>query len=221
MVQRINFAEKGKYTLTYRNMIIAVAAWFVLCFLIYMIQAGYAFYVGQQLSQQEEKFKQLNQEKDKRLAVLEIASKQVEEHVSVKGLAEYISHLPLWSETVEEIENALPRSLWLKDISSQDIDGGNRVKQIKITGVTLSNNAVVQFVKKLNESTMIKNAMVAQLSQGEVSDKQAKAGVAEQSAVAGTREGAVKEEAGTADLPVQETQFVIRAEVHFPETKWK
>ncbi len=217
MVQRINFAEKGKYTLTYRNMIVVVCGWFVFCLLIYSIQSAYAYYVNHQLASQEEQYKILNQEKDKRLAILEMASKQVEEHVNLKGIAEYIAHLPLWSEALEEMEGALPANLWLKKITSEDLGEGNFVKLVKMSGVSLNHNAIVKFVKRLNASKMFKNAMVVELGRGlkgDINDVPELKTVAE-----GHKEK--NDDSGDATLPVQETSFVVRAEVYFPETKWK
>lgn len=205
MVSRINFIEKGKYALTYRNLAVLLGAWVLFCTLIYSIQVFYGFFVHQSFLNQDRALKHLSAERDRGLAILEMAAKNIESRVGTKGIEKYLSFVPEWSGVLRELEASLPKSVWLLSVASSDLEEGNKSKRLEIKGMGLNSGGVVQFVKNLSDSKVFRNAIITSMERRD-------------SAPAG--EGAPAAGAAGYTGGVKGISFIVNADVYFSAARW-
>ncbi len=158
MVQRINFIEKGAFALTYRNMILFAVAMFVLCSLVHgLFVLRYAM-LKNKANELKKQMAELSVQKDKALAAMQIAQAHA---VSTSApLIALFAKMPVWSRSLGEMVDIMPKQVWLEIIRSVSLGDQNDVKKLEIVGKSASNSAVAQFVSNLDALDNFRNTSI-------------------------------------------------------------
>lgn len=158
MVQRINFIEKGAFALTYKNMLLFAGALCLVCVVIhggFMLQNGW---VKNKAAEIKKQVQELTVQKDKALAAMQIAQSQA--IVTAAPLASLFVKVPIWSTTLGEIGQKMPKQIWLSTIRSTDIGDRTDIKKIEIAGKSASHAAVAQFVGAIDSLDKFQNTVL-------------------------------------------------------------
>jgi len=148
MVSRINFIEKGSFTLTYRNMILFALGMFVVCALIHgLFVLRYAM-LKNKLGEMKKQVAELTVQKDKALAAMQIA--QARAVTTAAPLVALFVKMPVWSKSLSEMVSNMPKQIWLDTIRSVSVGDRTDLKKLEISGMSASNSAVAQFVSNLD-----------------------------------------------------------------------
>ena len=158
-VQRINFIEKGAWTLTYRNMLIFVGLTCVICTLINVGLSLRSAYLKSYVGELKRQAQELMIQKDKALAAMQLLQNQTTS-ASVAPLAALFSKTAGWSNVLENLVKFKPKQLWLDNVRSIDVGERTDLKKLEIAGKSVSNAAIAQFVGQLDGSGKFKNTVL-------------------------------------------------------------
>lgn len=158
MVQRINFIERGAFTLTYRNMILIAAGLAVLCALLHGLFILRFAMLKNKASELKQQVAELSVQKDKALAAMQIA--QARAVTTAAPLIALFVKMPVWSQALAEMVANMPKQVWLDTIRSVSIGELADVRKLEISGKSASNSAVAQFVSNLEALDDFSNASI-------------------------------------------------------------
>lgn len=158
MVQRINFIERGAFTLTYRNMILIAVGMVVLCALVHGLLVLRFTMLKNRLSELKQQVAELSVHKDKALAAMQIA--QARAGPTAAPLVALFVKMPVWSQSLGEMVANKPKQIWLDTVRSVNIGELPDIRKLEITGKSASNSAVAQFVSNLDALDNFKNASI-------------------------------------------------------------
>lgn len=160
MVQRINFIEKGAYALTYRNMLIFAGGATLLCIFIYGLFCANYVIQGKRLASMKRQIQELNFQKEKALAAMQIAQTQ-QTSMSATPLASLFVKMPMWSTVLSDMVSRVPKQIWFDQIkTSSDGEQIEKNKKIEITGKSASHAAIAQYVNSLEDSEWFENTVL-------------------------------------------------------------
>lgn len=160
MIQRINFIEKGKYALTYRNMLILVGLWVLFCVFIFLVESGYGWWVSGKLALRKQALDELNYRKERAMALVEATKTKQNTTTAIKSLSEIYANYPAWSEVMMHLSNSIPAQLWLTGIGSEYLSKDSFFRRVEISGQGQSAASITQFVKQLNKAPIFHNVFL-------------------------------------------------------------
>lgn len=166
MTARVNFLEKGKYVLTYKNMVRSAALLVVGCLSIAVVEYSYSWWLGRAIVAKKAVIEQLNIKKEKTMKMVE-ASKSMPVNPDIRGLADIYSHFPYWSEVLRIVAKNMPPQSWLSSIVTEYYSNSSLLRRIAIGGQARSTSSVTRLVETLNESPMFSNVILNKSTKSE------------------------------------------------------
>lgn len=158
MVQRINFIEKSPYAITYKNMIAFALAACVLCLAFHGLFVLRYSMLKSKVSQMKRQVQELTVHKDKALAAMQIA--QTKQIANAAPLAALFVKMPAWSTALSDMSKKMPKQIWFEKVKSSNIGDRTDIKKIEITGQSVSNASIAQFVNLLEDSEWFQNTVL-------------------------------------------------------------
>lgn len=158
MVKRINFLEKGAYTLTYRNMLVFAGAVCLICVLFHGLFMARHVMIKSKVGRMNMQVQELTVFKEKTLAAMQIASTQ--QASSAAPLAALFVRMPVWSALLNDMSGKMPRQVWLEQIRSVNAGDRTDMRKFEIAGKSMSHASIAQFVGLIDDSKWFSNAVL-------------------------------------------------------------
>ena len=158
MIQRVNFVERGPYTLTYRDMLLFAGLLCAACIAVHGIFIFRHMLVKNKTARLTRQVQELSIYKEKALAALQIA--QTRSTGFIAPLASLFVKMPVWSQALSDISKSMPTQIWFKNIRSSSIGEQSDTRKLEISGGSTSHAAVAQFIKSLEDSKLFKSTML-------------------------------------------------------------
>jgi hypothetical protein len=151
-VHRMNFLRKSRSGFTFRDMVYAIAAWYVLLMMVYGIEMLRAYMIERRIDAAKASLVQLASEKDKQVGLARDAAKK-EGGPAKENLGLILSHRPRWSKIMRELAQVLPADVWLEAI---DVTGGEEQwYTFDFKGKTRSQQSLTDFIMALEASGQV------------------------------------------------------------------
>ena len=161
MVQRVNFLQRGTYSMTYQNVAIVFGLWFFLCVVVYGGFVLQGVWVKTKLLAAKETQKALATEFEKQ-AQLAQASKRVERTgTAILSLASIFEQLPRWSKALTGLAESVPGQVWLTNMKTTVPTAGFSLRHIEVEGRGRSAESITQFVQRLDEQPLFENVVLS------------------------------------------------------------
>lgn len=157
MIHRVNFLKKGKYTLTYLNMMIMVGCWCAVLAVIYGGLYFRHFLINRETQVLQKAIQELNIKKEKTLAMAQISQNTGLTMEAGQALFTILSHPPSWYSVLETLATRQPKQLWLITFASEKMEGAVEKRRIHFTGEASSAAAVGKLIKDLGYSKLFQN----------------------------------------------------------------
>lgn len=164
MVQRVNFLERGKYTLTYQNMALVTALWFFCCLLVQGAMVLHGIWTKAKLQGVEKAEQMFNEEFHRQLQLAQVSKSHERTGTAIQSLASVFEQLPPWSQALTQMAAVVPSQVWLTIVKSVGTPDDNRRRHINIEGRGRSAEAITQFMQKLDETTAFENVALSRSS---------------------------------------------------------
>jgi len=158
MVKRINFIEKGPFTLTYKNMLIFAGLAAVVFILVHGIFVMRYKLLKAKAGELKRQVAELTIQKEKTLAAMQIAQSQSSS--AVAPLASIFVKMPIWSTALNSMVSGMPKQIWLKEIRSSPIGELSDRRKMEIAGNSASHASIAQFVSKLEDLPEFQNSVL-------------------------------------------------------------
>lgn len=158
MIQRVNFIEKGAYTITYKNMLMFAGLVCVVCLLINGLFVLRVAMLKSKVAEGKKQIAELTIQKEKALAAMQIA--QTQSVASAAPLAALFVKMPRWSAALADISKRMPKQIWFEQIRSTTIGERTDMKKLEIAGKSLSHSSIAQFVNLLEDSDLFSNSVL-------------------------------------------------------------
>lgn len=164
-LHRVNFLDEQRGRFTYRNMLVIMAVWCGILFLVLGFLWIRELMLFEKLDDAKEGIKLLNDQKEQFIKVVEVASKKQVGTTAQDDLAQILTDRPLWSNVLGLLTRALPSHVWLSAISvAKDKD---QIPKVDIKGKTKSQRALTDYVIKLETSGKFRGAQILQTKLGD------------------------------------------------------
>lgn len=157
MVQRVNFIEKGTYSITYKNMVVFALLTCMVCGLVQGMFVLRVALLKNKVAEMKKQIAELTIQKEKALAAMQIA--QTRSNLSSAPLAALFMKMPMWSAVLSEVSNRMPKQVWLDELRSSDI-GTTDMKKLEIAGKSMSHASIAQYVNSLEDSELFSNTVL-------------------------------------------------------------
>jgi Tfp pilus assembly protein PilN len=159
MAERINFLEKGAYVITYKKMVMLIAAWVAICFSIFIFESIFRWVVHSRLNMLVKHHSELSSEQQKAMALLE-ATKESFVKPEMKKLSEIYDNYPAWSRVLYEVAKRRPSLVSLTEITTAFGTEGGGTRKMELSGRGQGADMIANFVSTLNNSSLFRNVML-------------------------------------------------------------
>ena len=168
---RMNFLQQRHGALTYRTMIIGMAAWCGILAALYGLQNLRAWDARKELAGVKQQVEQLNAEKDAQIKLLETAGKQRLGGAAKEDLKAILSSRPHWSRILRQLTRNMPPQVWLGSVKSSQLKGEEY--QLEVAGYAKSQRALTNFIMGLESNGYFRKTELVGTKKGgaEVSGK--------------------------------------------------
>lgn len=151
---RMNFLAREKVEFTYRRIGKLLLIWAIFLSFIGVVQVLRYVYAEYHLTQKREYVEQLTREKDRRMALAQMAGVQKNRQLMQEDLYMIFRRPPEWSSVLGQLSRCVPRQLQLTSVMTKPGEGEYMIMEIK--GVGTSVRAITEFIMKLEETKAFK-----------------------------------------------------------------
>jgi len=151
---RMNFLRNEGVGFTYKRIVILFVAWLLFLSFIGGLQQLRLVYANYALKSDKMAMKRLDKEKEKRIAIAQMAGVAKDDRLKQKDLYMLFMNPSKWSGVLTAISRSAPRQLRLTDLNTSGTQQGQ--SSMKIKGLATSVRVVTDFIMRLESSEYFK-----------------------------------------------------------------
>lgn len=150
----MNFLAREKVEFTYRRIAKLMLVWAIFLSCIGVIQVLRYVYAKYDIKQERAYVEQLTQEKDRRMALAQMAGVQKNRQIMQEDLYMIFRRPPYWSVVLKKLATSVPQQLQLTSVTTKA--GKGKYMTMEIKGVGTSVRAITEFIMRLEETKVFK-----------------------------------------------------------------
>lgn len=151
---RMNFLRHEGAGFTYKRIVTLLVLWIFCLAAIGGLQQLRLFYANYALKRDQAAMKQLDKEKEKRIAIAQMAGVAKDDRMQQKDLYVLFMNPSKWSGVLNAISRSAPRQMRLTELATSGAEQGHT--SIRIKGMATSARVVTAFIMRLETSEFFK-----------------------------------------------------------------
>ena len=151
---RMNFLRHQGAGFTYKRIVTLLVMWIFFLAAIGGLQQLRLFYANYALKRDKVAMKQLDKEKEKRIAIAQMAGVAKDDRMKQKDLYMLFMNPSKWSSVLMSISRSAPRHLRLTELTTSGAQQGQ--SRMRIKGLASSTRVVTDFIMRLESSEYFK-----------------------------------------------------------------
>ncbi|GEM_PF-4478320 len=160
MTARVNFLSTGRWSLTYRNMVIYAVLWLLLGVVVEIGLMGQTWFARTKLATMQERSRVLQSKQQEQIQLAAAARSKVDAGSAITTLAGVFTGAPRWSMIFDALVNARPDAISLLRVvsSKEDTTSQSNKRVIDLEGNAQTPEAVEEFLERLHTQPIYREA---------------------------------------------------------------